>query len=411
MTIVLVNKFYYKRAGGERSFFDVKELLESHGHTVVPFAMQHPENESSSYQKYFVSYHEFGRVPRNPLAMAKGFMRMVYSWEAKKKFAQLVEEVRPDIVHIHNIYHQISPSILDVCRAKGLPVVQTVHDYKLVCPNYKLFANGAIDESCKGKRFYRDAWNRSIKHSFLASCGAVLETYIHDALHIYDRGVSQWIAPSHFVKNKIVEFGKEESKISVIPHFIDMPLDNKDRERNDTLLYVGRLSEEKGVDVFLRALARTGYHARILGDGPLRSDLEMLCKKLGLEGQVIFEGHKTPEEVTHALATCRALIVPSVWHELFGYVVLEAYAVRTPVIAARVGALPELIEPVDHRFLVTAGSDEELAQKMEELLQNSAVLKEFGERAHLFCRERMGGQEFYEKIMALYASLATQKIY
>ena len=199
MKVLLINKYNYYRRGAESVFLDTKRLLEQNGHEVVVFAMDYPKNLPSPYSKYFVSFVD----TENPSLWTglKAFFRSIYSFEAARKLEQLISDAKPDIAHLHNIYHQISPSILRTLKKHKIPVILTAHDYKLICPSYQ------IKSDCP-ENIFAHAWHcaafKQHKNSYLSSAALAMEWLIHKIWRIYERNVDMVIAPSQYVYEKFV---------------------------------------------------------------------------------------------------------------------------------------------------------------------------------------------------------------
>lgn len=408
MKIIVVNKFYYRRAGAERYVFDLIDLLTKKGHEVIPFAMHHPQNERTPYENYFVSFVDFEH-PRTVREMLHAFCRMLYSFEAKRKFRALVREVKPDLIHINNIYHQISPSILHVAKKERIPVVQTVHDYKLICPNYKLFARGKAEES-KSIFYIRDIFYRTTKHSILGSIATAIELTIHRLFRIYERHVDAFIVPSLFVAQKLIDYGMPAGKINVLNHFFDSTGVQRQSEMGSYLLCIGRLSEEKGFDSVLRALPHAeNTTLKILGDGPDRERLELLAQELHIADRVEFIGFKNHDDVDSLIRRSALVIVPSVWYEVFGYVILEAWAAGKLVLGSYMGAIPELLLRVERNLLFEAGNSAELAGKIEYFLQNPKQRHQIEERSKEVLKADFAPHAYYEQLSRMYATVLEEK--
>jgi len=426
MKILIAHKYFYPRDGVTTHVFDLIDLLESHGHTVIPFAMKNVDKNFrfqisdfrfqklyDMYSKFFVSYIDFNNL-QGIRKKIKAFFRILYSLEAKKKFKKLILQERPDIVHIHNIYHHLSPSILDVCRDFKIPVVHTVHDYKLICPNYKLFAKGKVDEGCIKGNYFHDAWTGSIKCSVASGIADALEMTIHRAFGFYRNRINRWIVPSRIVAQKLIEGGFPKERIAVIPHFFsgkDFELDSRlqGNDTQDSILSAGRLSEEKGFDIAIRAMQYVqDANLVIVGDGPARASLEQLAANLGLGDRVRFTGYRSREEVIRFMASAYLTLVPSLWHEPFGYVVLESLAVGTPVIGSDRGALPELLKPISDDLIVPVGDSQALAARIEHLLADTSRLHDLSIRGHNHVQAHYSPDGYYTSLMDAYARCLTE---
>lgn len=367
MRILQVNKFYYPRGGADKYFLSLSRALESAGHEVAVFAMQHPKNLPSPWSRYFVSRLSFNEGGLKDKLRSPG--RVLYSLEAKRKFAALLTEFKPEIIHLHNIYHQLSPSILDVARKRHIPVVFHCHDYKLICPNYQLFVNGAICERCKQHKYYNCLTHRCLNKSLARSLLAAAEAYLHNSvLKTYQKSLTSLIAPSEFMKEKLVAFGWPAEKITVIynpydPEFFN-GLDAAEQEA-DYLLYFGRLSAEKGIETLITASQKTQQAVKIAGLGPEEEKLKKLASSL--KAPVEFLGFKSGSNLKALLKEAKAVVIPSIWPENMPLSLLESLSLGKIVIASRVGGLPEVIRDKENGFLFTAGDSHDLAAKISSL--------------------------------------------
>src|SRR4030043_290553 len=220
MRILQNNKFNFPKGGADKHFLDLIELLESQGRKVAVFSTRHPKNLRSRWEKYFVSTAGY-TSEYTVWQKIKGIFRMFYSFEAKRKINKLLDDFKPDIVNIHNIYHQLSPAILFEIKKRKIPVVMTVHDYKLINPNYNLFNNGKFYNRCKNRKFYQCFLDKCVKNSYLKSFIAMLETYWHnEILKTYRKNIDLYIVPSLFARNILSDGGVDGRKIEILPHFI-----------------------------------------------------------------------------------------------------------------------------------------------------------------------------------------------
>lgn len=404
----MCHKFYFPFGGAERYVLDLSKRLVRAGDTVIPFAMRHPRNLSTPYERYFVSHVDFNGSLRTPTPAAlRAAGRVIYSFEALRKARRLIREQRPQLAHVHNIFHQLSPSIFRAFRELGIPAVMTVHDYKLVCPAYYLFSRGSVCERCRGGRFHNVVWRRCLKDSYAASAVACLETSLHRRLGSYEENVATFIAPTRFVKRKLEEHGIAAGKIEVLPHSIDLSDYRPRPGQGEHVLYVGRLSPEKGVLTLLRAMKTVRSRPLlVVGDGLQREELVRFAKTEGLD-HVAFLGPKTGAELRDLIRGALLVVVPSVWYEVTGLVLYEAFACGKPVVASRIGGIPEVVDDGVNGLLVEPGNPDELAAAIQHLLDRPALVAEMGgcalekvrrlndETAHL---ERLA--EIYERALA-----------
>lgn len=401
MKIVLVNKFYYPKDGVTNYLLEIEAKLKEFGHEVRIFAMDNPKNLETPDKKYFVSYISFdGKGLFNAW---RALMRIFYSLEAKRKFQALIKDFKPDLVHIHNLYHQISPSILSVTKKNKIPVVMHLHDYKLVCPNYKLFIRGNICHQCQGGRYYHCFANKCLKNSKIKSLGGALEMYFHHLIWpIYRTGVNLFIAPSIFMKQTCLDFGWPENKIKYLNNFYTGEISPANQETSDYLLYFGRLAEEKGVALLLNALNKQTEKLLIAGEGPATDKLKGLATKLGLNERVKFLGFKTGSELQALIAKAKAVIIPSIWLENMPLNMLEAMAAGKIVIAARIGGLPEIIEDGQNGLLFRPGDIDDLNKKIKEL---ESIDKEKLSRAAQETVKNLDADNHVRELIQIYHSL------
>lgn len=369
MKILQVNKFHYPRGGADKYYLDLGEALESAGHKVAYFSMHHPKNISSPYKKYFVSRLSFNENGIKDKLKIPG--RIIYSLEAKKKFKKLLKDFKPDIIHIHNIYHQISPSILDVAKEFDIPVVMHLHDYKLICPNYQLFAHGKICEACKPNKYFKCLKSKCFKDSYFKSLLAALEMHIHhNILKIYKKNISVFIAPSAFMKKKLVEYAWDKDKIKVIinpfsSNLVATEKEIKNIKKEDYLLYFGRLSKEKGLETLIKAVTMGQQKLKIVGIGPEKENLQRIVQDL--KTNVEFLGYKSGQELKDIILKAKAVIIPSIWYENMPLSLLEALNLGSIVIAARIGGIPEIVKDQKNGFLFKSGDINDLSRKIKDL--------------------------------------------
>jgi glycosyltransferase involved in cell wall biosynthesis len=406
MKILQINKYYYRRRGAETYFLDLIDLLQHHGHEVAVFAMNHPETISNPYQKYFIDDINL-ESPRHltiaqQLTAAK---QVIWNTQAQKRLEELLQVFKPDIAHIHNIYHQISPSILATLKKHHIPVVQTLHDYKLLCPNYQLFTQGSPCERCQGHNYYNAVKYNCLKNSRSASTLAMVEMYIHKALQIYERSVDCFISPSQFLDKKIDQWGIKVNRKLVLPNFIDTAMIKPVYQHQGYLVYAGGLYPEKGVDLLLDAMHTIEYTTplHVVGAGPQMKTLKAKANPK----YVTFTGQLTKANLAQELQGAKAVIVPSRWYENYPFSVLEAFAYGKPVLAANHGGLPELVRPGVTGWLFEANNPTSLAQALQLLNQtNDETMMKLGQQAQQFVEQQLTPQQHYQALYDLYLHYA-----
>jgi glycosyltransferase involved in cell wall biosynthesis len=377
--VLMVNKFYYPRGGAEHYMLRLAELLAAHGVESLPFAMHHPRNLPAPTERFFVSEVDFEHPPAGMAGRAGVAGRAVYSFEARRQMTRLLEAEHVDLAHVHNIYHQLSPSLLAPLRRRGIPVVMTVHDFKLVCPVYSLMTNGEVCERCVGGSLRNAVKLRCNRGSLAGSALLAGETWVHRRLGLYDDGIDVFVSPSRFARDRLVAGGYPADRIQVVPNFVDSGAFTPGDGPGDAFVYFGRLSREKGPDVLIRAAAGTGLRVRLVGEGPAGDELRELARELGVDAD--FLGFRTGAELADVVRSARAVVAPSRCHDNCPLAVIEAMAWGRPVIGSRVGGIPELVRDGREGMLVPAGDPDALRAAMAALDAAPAEAARMGARA------------------------------
>ena len=403
MRVLLIDKYHRQYAGPQRLYFDTAKLLRAQGHEVAFFAMAHPKNEPTEWSKYFVEQVDYEEA--NQLSFwqqLKIARNIIWNPEAKRNLEALIDEFKPDVAHLFVTYHQLSPSIIWALEDKKVPIVMTLCDYKLASPNYSLFVRGKIWEHGSGWRCLAD---RCVKDSFLKSLICALEKLLHDLLGTYGR-VDAYIGLSQFLIDTYQRLGFPYH-IRLLPQPL-VPLPDLTRplpqKTGKNFLYFGRLSAEKGIATLIRAFAelRDGETLSIVGFGPEEEGLKKLTIELHLTDKVKFLGPVYGDDLQKILLPARAVVVPSEWYENTPYALLETLASGTPVIAARVGSLPERVQDGYNGFLFTPGDAHDLAEKIRQLDTVSLqTLQEHARNSVLTLDQRT----YLDALLKLYSSL------
>ena len=342
----MANKFNRPQGGCETVYFSEIEGLRGQGFSVAEFSMREKESFFSDYEDFFIDEVDFDSESLiNKFISAS---KVVYNFEAKKKLESLVDFFSPDIFHAHNIYHQMSPSVFSLTKNKSIPSVMTSHDLKLSCPNYKMYVNESICSKCVGGKYWNCMANRCSKGSFVNSLVNTVEAYVHDVLGLYNK-IDRIICPSYFNAEMLISSGYDESKISVLPNGIDLSCLPESKEKEGYVLYVGRITKDKGIANILEAAKRlTNVDFKIAGDGPDRAFFEAQAENLK---NVAFLGFKSRKEVDDLISSCSAVIVSSLLYENCPMSVLETMAQGKVVVASAIGGIPEIIKDGVNGFL------------------------------------------------------------
>lgn len=398
MKVVLANKYYFLKGGAERYLLDLEEKLREGGHEPIPFAMRHPANLPSPYSRFFVSRVETEKVKLGWQGL-RTLGRMLFSFEAQDKLSSLLREVKPDLVHLHNIYYQISPTIFLTLREFGMPVVMTVHDYHPISPQYMRWSHHrAEDLSHFG--IVQAALSRFHKNSFFASLAAAAAYHLHERMGLYYLA-DHYLTSSNFVKGELVKKGFPSEKIRVVPFGIDAakitPAIGWD---HGYVLFVGRLVEEKGIWVLLKAAKNLPQiKFKIIGTGPEEKKLKQAAAGLS---NVEFFGFVAGEALWNLYRGARCVVAPSLWQEVFGLVVLEAMAAGKPAIASNIGGLPETVEDRVTGLLVRPGSVPELVEAIERLWSDSSLARAMGMAGREKVTRDFTWEKHYTTLMEVY---------
>jgi len=400
MKILLVNKYLYPKGGAEISTINTGKLLEKKGHEVYFWGMKHPDNFIYSYSDLFVDYIDYN-VNINLFKKLKLAFNLLYSLESKAKFEAFINLVNPDIVHLNNIYHHLSPSIIDVLKKYDIPAIMTMHDYKMVCPSYLLLSKGKVCEKCKNGKFYHCLLNKCTKNSLFKSFLNTVEMYLHhNILKIYDY-ISCYISPSRFLLNKIKEMGLK-GKVVYLPNFVNIENFNPQYEwEEESILYVGRLSEEKGVTTLIKAVKNINLNLKIIGDGPLKKYLIDKVKSENLKN-VKFLGYMKQENLFNLVKSCMFTVIPSECYENNPRSVIESFALGKPVIGARIGGIPELVKDWETGLTFESGNIDDLWEKIIIMLDNKDKIPQMGYNARKLVEKDFNPEKHYEKLIKIY---------
>lgn len=379
MRIALLSNFWYIRGGLERVVMGDAQGLEQRGHEVFPFASAHQLNERAPTAEFFPPNVDHGTLGAG-LGLSRRVseaVRLFHNRRAADHFEAFADAARPDLVHQHGLARQFSPSVLERAKARGLPAILTLHDYSLRCPSGSLSRPGAnvcLEVSCAGHRYDRAVRFKCVHSSRAASGVAAAELLAARALRRYERAVDLFLVPSDYVAERMLESGIPSDRLRVMPNSIELGEAPGEADEGYILAF-GRLVATKGFDTVVDvALSRPESQFVIAGEGPERAALE---RRAAGARNIEFTGFVHPDRIARLVRGSRAVVVPSTWAEPFGMVVLESWKQARPVVVARSGALPELVddgldgsvfEPADP---VAAGraidellSDGELAQRM-----------------------------------------------
>ncbi len=383
MKVLLVHNTY-QNAGGEDAVFQAEQtLLEERGHPVV------------AYQKTNHEIEDYG-----PLRRASLPLRSAWAWDSRRELASLLARERPDVAHFHNTFPLISPAAYEVCRRAGVPVVQTLHNYRLACPAATLSREGRVCTECPDRSLWRGVRHGCYRGSRLATAVVAGGLAAHRARGTFERDVQVYVALTEFSRATLCGAGLPADRIAVKPNFL---AHDPGPRRGDGAyaLFLGRLSEEKGVRTLLDAWRRLDGDVplRIAGDGPLAPEVEAAAA--GLPG-VECLGWLDREKGLEALRGARFLVVPSVWYEGFPMSVVEAYACGVPVVCSRIGSLAEVVDDLGTGTLVAPGDPDALAGAASHLWSDRQAARRRGAQGRAAFERFYTAERNYELVMGVY---------
>ena len=372
MRVLLVNKFFRPGAGAETAFFATRAMLTEAGHEVMDFAMASADNDPSPDARYFAPERDYAGGG-SAFHRVRDAGASVYSLAARRAIRRLLRERRPDVAHLHNIYHQLTLSIVDELAAQDVPMVMTLHDYKIVCPAYTLYTEGAPCRRCVDGHPLHVIPHRCIKRSTAASALGAAEAVLARARGSY-RAVHAFISPSRFLAD-LAATAVPADRVHVVPNFLAAACASEPEisaDREPIAFFAGRLDEVKGVRELLSAFRHVRPPGRLViaGDGPLR---QLVVDAADRDPRIQYVGRVSAEEVAHQLRRAALMVLPSLWEENCPMIVLEARAAGTPVVAAPSGGLPELVEDGRDGLLIDPREPRALAAGIDRLLTDAAL--------------------------------------
>lgn len=385
MKILLVHNSYQRPGGEDIVFEQERELLERAGHCVTTY---HRSNWEVN------SYSSLTRI-----ALVR---KAVWATDAKREIAKLLSLEKPDLVHVHNTFIMASPSIYSACHEAGIPVVQTLHNYRLFCPAATFFRDGHICEECVDHGLSRSICHGCYRNSRAATAAVALTLAVHRVRQTWIRDIDYYIALSEFSRSRFVRSGLPAQKIAVKPNFVH-PDPGPGVNKGDYALFVGRLSPEKRVSTVLAAWGRLRSRVPlvVIGGGPERPHLEKEAACLGLS-DVSFHGQLVREHTIAAIQQARFLVFSSEWYENFPVTIAESFACGIPVVCSRLGAMEEIVEDGRTGLHFVPGDPDHLADKVAWAWDHPELMKSMGREARLEYETKYTAERNYGLLMEIY---------
>jgi glycosyltransferase involved in cell wall biosynthesis len=398
MKVCLVHNFYQSASpsGEDAVFRNEVELLKKNGIEVVKY---------EKYNDEVVTHSD-----RLKVALTTAWSRRAY-----RDLKALLAIEKPDIAHFHNIWYLISPSAYYACKDAGVPVVQTLHNFRMFCVNGLLMRNGRVCEECIGKIPWKGIKYGCYRHSRLYSLPVAVTAGFHNIAGTWKNKVDAYIALTEFGKKKFIECGLPRDKIFVKPNFLPEPPDPNHTDEGYAI-FIGRLSAEKGLSVLINAFSILRLnlskliHIKIIGDGPLGESLRQTIRAGKIE-DIEFTGGKSFAESMNLLQHARFMIMPAICYEGFPMVIREAFACGKPVIASCLGAMAELVEDGKTGLLFEPGNPEDLASKMRWMIENEKACIGMGRNARKVFEEKYTAERNFELLLNIYQKVMIKRMH
>lgn len=386
MRILLLHNYYQQRGGEDAVFESEAALLAQKGHAVETLVFRNSEINGFSDR-------------------LKAGINSLYSQNAARLFREKICSFQPDVIHVHNFFPLASPSIFTEARRYGIPTVMTVHNFRLICPGALLYRQGSVCESCVNKTLpWEGVLHACYRNSRLQSASVAMMSAFHKMSATW-RNIDRFICLTQFAKERLLNssLGLDPTNISIKPNFsFDPFVENSQKapEQRSGFLYAGRLSEEKGIATLLEAFRGSDLQLKVAGTGPLSRLVEEAARE---NSNITYLGFQEHPAVLELLKSARALILPSVWYENFPMIIVEALSAGTPVIASRMGGLPDIVEEGKNGFLFHAGDSQDLRKKLNEMTEPEAF--RLGVQARRNYEEKYAPDINYQALIQIYESV------
>lgn len=395
MKILLINNFHYLKGGSETVYFNTARLLEQAGHSVVFFSVKRDENISTPFSKYFIE-------DSTKLSKPKFLLKYFYDRNAAKKLEELILAEKPDVAHAHLMWGCTAPAIFHVLKKYRIPLIHTVHDYRMVCPAYTFRSGFKTCEDCKGKYFYKCAIKRCNKGNFLMSVAMAAEMYYRNIFYNPTKNISGLIYVSNFARAIHEKYEPQFKDVpSMVLYNCTQVQNVQEKGRGNYFLYFGRLSHEKGVDLLIEVFKEMpGATLKVVGGGPEEGILKQ--KATGCSN-IEFHGIKHGEELHGLIRNAQFVIVPSQWYENNPMTIVESYSFGTPVIGSDLGGIPEIIENNKTGMIFKHDSKDSLLHTIRTGgdMSNHAYF-EMSKKAYGFYKMHFSEMEYAGKLIEFY---------
>jgi glycosyltransferase involved in cell wall biosynthesis len=383
MNLLLVHNFYQQPGGEDQVFAEEGKLLEQYGHRVSRFTMHNDEVEGMG-----------------KFALAR---KTIWNRSAQQSLRQAIRNAQAEVVHFHNTFPLISPAAYYTAHSEGAAVVQTLHNYRLLCPGATMYREGKVCEECMGRWGpWPGAVHGCYRNNRAASAVTAAMITFHRKIRTWKKQVDVYIALTEFSRSKFIQGGLPSEKIVVKPNFVD-PDPMLGSGDGGFALFVGRLTEEKGIAILLKGwkplFEKTGVRLKIAGDGPMREDVSHAADpQSGIE----FIGRRPSNEIYDMMGRATALVFPSIWYEGQPRTIIEAMAKGTPILASRLGSMAEMIEDGTSGLLFEPGDAADLSRQMQRLIEDEPLRQKMRSAARSEFENRYTAEKNYPQLLGVY---------
>lgn len=381
MKVLIIHNKYGKHSGEESVVYFQSTLLQEKGHKVITY------------------FRDSSEIDEMLLGKIRAFFTSFFNLKSFIDLRRILKKEKPDIVHVHNLYPLISPSILPFIKRFKVPIVMTVHNYRLLCPNGLFFTQGKICEKCTSKKKELNAIMNNCENSIFKSFGYALRNFMARKFKYYSKNIDFFLCLTNFQKNKLIAKSFDEDKVKVINNVCDIDtIKNSISKEKDYIGYVGRISKEKGIDTLIN-LAEKMPNVKFKLAGVVSPDFD---KSKLQKSNIILEGFLNHTQLLHFYRNAKFLIFPSIWYETFGLTLVEAMSQNCAIIASDIGGVPEIVENNRTGLLFKSGDVEDLFQKTTFLSNNPKLVEKMGINGRLKVEKQYRTQRYYNELMAAY---------
>jgi glycosyltransferase involved in cell wall biosynthesis len=412
LNILIVNWTWFPSGGDWTYIENLCKFYESLGHTVIPFSMKNEKNFPTPFSEYFISNIDYRELNKNKSLTSglKAVKNSIYSTEARSNLKSLLEKYHIDIVHLNNIHHYLTPaSIIPEIKKKNIPIIWTLHDYVILCPNTTFISHEKVCEKCKSGKFYQCILNKCKKDSVQASFVAALESYANTFSNPY-KHVDYFICPSVFIKKKFEAFGFDKRKLQQVYNLFDIHSVSgqyeapPDTAHKPYIVYVGNILKVKGIFTLVKAMTGLNLDLQVIGSGEHFGELKELVGNGEIQNVKLL-GKMPKEEVFRFVQHALFVVVPSEWYENLPYSLVEALLLAKPVLGADIGGIPELVIDEVTGKLFQPGNEEDLRLKIEWMMSDKDRLIRMGKDAREHALNLVNYDTFARNLTPVFESL------